>query len=73
MKSKSTINLFLFAFGMLTLFFFSPQGAKAQSDEKVYDKVDQMPEYPGGMQALISFIGENLKYPEAAKKKWSQR
>lgn len=28
-----------------------------------------MPEYPGGMQAMMSFIGENVKYPEDAMEK----
>lgn len=32
-----------------------------------YKAVDVMPEYPGGMNALIGFLGENIKYPETAK------
>ena len=31
-------------------------------------KVEEMPEYPGGMSAMMSFIMENIKYPEDAKK-----
>ena len=38
----------------------------AQQDEKVYEKVEQMPEFPGGNKALLSFIAENLKYPQKA-------
>jgi protein TonB len=30
--------------------------------------VEQMPEYPGGMQALFEFLKENIKYPEDAQK-----
>ncbi len=37
-------------------------------DDKVYDKVDVMPEYRGGMEALMYYLGSNIKYPDAAKK-----
>jgi TonB family protein len=36
--------------------------------EKVYDEVDVMPEFPGGMEALSAFIVKNIVYPEKAKK-----
>lgn len=40
----------------------------AQSNEKtIFTLVEQMPEYPGGQEALIKFISQNLKYPESAK------
>lgn len=28
---------------------------------------DQMPEYPGGTEALFAYLGENIEYPEKAK------
>lgn len=31
--------------------------------ELVYHKVDQMPEFPGGQQALFLFLAQNLQYP----------
>ena len=40
----------------------------SQKNEKVFDVAEQMPEYPGGMQALYEFLKENIKYPEDAKK-----
>ena len=40
----------------------------SQKNEKVFDIVEQMPEYPGGMQALFEFLKENIKYPEDAQK-----
>ena len=40
----------------------------SQTNQKVYDTVDQMPEYPGGMQAMIEFLQTNMKYPEDAAK-----
>jgi len=31
-------------------------------------KAEEMPEYPGGMSAMMNFIMDNIKYPEDAKK-----
>lgn len=42
--------------------------AAANDGDKVYDEVEQMPEYNGGMQALFKFMGEHIKYPPEAKK-----
>lgn len=36
---------------------------------KVYDHVDQLPEYPGGMMQLMVFMKDNLKYPKECEKK----
>lgn len=41
----------------------------SQTSEKALKEVDETPEFPGGMDALFNFMGENLKYPEAAQKK----
>ena len=38
----------------------------SQTNQKVFDIVEQMPEYPGGMQAMIEFLQTNMKYPEDA-------
>lgn len=35
-------------------------------EEKVHIRVEKMPSFPGGMGALISFIGNNLDYPQDA-------
>lgn len=34
---------------------------------KIYDKVEEMPSFPGGSGALASFIAANLKYPVVAQ------
>lgn len=34
--------------------------------DKVFEQVDQMPEFPGGMSALYQFIMDNLRYPTVA-------
>lgn len=41
---------------------------ESSTKEKVYDVVEQMPEYPGGMGELMKFIGNTMKYPEDAEK-----
>ena len=36
--------------------------------DKVYDKVEEMPEFKGGVDALMTYLGSNIQYPEEAKK-----
>lgn len=38
----------------------------------VYEVVEQMPEFPGGMAGLIQYITKNLRYPEEVKAKGIQ-
>ena len=40
--------------------------AEAQTD-KVYDRVEVMPEFPGGMQGLFEYMQNNVTYPKEAK------
>ena len=35
----------------------------------VYQIVEEMPEFPGGVEAMMKYVGENVKYPEEAKDK----
>jgi TonB family protein len=34
--------------------------------DTVYQVVDQMPEFPGGMEAMMEFVATNIKYPQDA-------
>lgn len=43
-----------------------------QSDEKVFDVVEHMPEYPGGMDSLMTFLMRTVKYPKEAMDKGIQ-
>ena len=36
-------------------------------EEVIFMVVEQMPEFPGGQQAMMKFISENLQYPVAAQ------
>ena len=40
----------------------------AEKNQQVFDVVEQMPEYPGGIQALFEYLQQNVKYPEDAVK-----
>jgi protein TonB len=35
-----------------------------QNPSKVFDVVEHMPSYPGGMGALMQYLSSNIKYPE---------
>jgi TonB family protein len=39
-----------------------------QTIDRVYDIVEQMPQFPGGPQGMFRFLSETVKYPEKAKK-----
>lgn len=41
--------------------------AKSTEEQEPFDMVEQMPEFPGGVQALMQFLYENIRYPEAAQ------
>ena len=41
-------------------------------DEQIIDVLDEQPEFPGGMQALMDFLRENMKYPRISRDNGSQ-
>ena len=49
-----------------------PPTEVAVSGEEVFTVVENMPQFPGGEEARIKYMMENLKYPEAAKKEGLQ-
>ena len=38
-------------------------------DDDVFDVVEQMPSFPGGMEAMMEFLRQNMKYPKEAAEK----
>ena len=44
------------------------ESTESDYTSEVYDKVEVMPEYPGGMESMMSFMKSNMKYPEIAQK-----
>jgi TonB family protein len=43
-------------------------GPTQLAEGEVFNVVEVEPEFPGGMEALIKYLSENIKYPEQAKK-----
>ena len=40
----------------------------SNTNDKTFDVVEQMPEFPGGQIAMLDFLSKNIRYPEAAHK-----
>ena len=40
----------------------------AEDPNKVYMVVEQQPEFPGGVAAMVKFISQNIKYPSQARR-----
>ena len=43
--------------------------SKKIANDKVLEKAEVMPQFPGGDQAMMKFVSENVQYPEEAKEK----
>jgi protein TonB len=39
----------------------------AKNTENVYEVIEQMPQFPGGEQALLKYLSTNIKYPIIAQ------
>ena len=46
--------------------------ADTGADNNIYENVDSQPEFPGGSQALYAYLGNNVKYPQAAAERGAQ-
>ena len=44
-----------------------PPAPKPEVSTKVFDVVEEMPSFPGGQGALMSFLNSNIKYPVVAQ------
>ena len=42
--------------------------SESDNTNEVYEKVEIMPEYPGGMESMMNFMKSSMKYPEIAEK-----
>ena len=75
-KNKKVNGLkwrFLATLSVLALLLIVNTNAMAQNkkaaNDKVLEKAEVMPEFPGGEQAMMKFVSENVQYPEKAKEK----
>ena len=42
---------------------------KKKANDKVLEKAEVMPEFPGGEQAMMKFVADNVQYPQEARDK----
>ncbi|MGB0431135.1 MAG: energy transducer TonB [Bacteroidia bacterium] len=59
-------------YAVLFFFAFSFLGLAAQDSsntDSIISVVETMPEYPGGQEAMFTFLKDNVKYPKYEKKK----
>lgn len=65
---------------LLSVLFLS-LAAQAQSvenadsvavEETVYQSVEEQPEFPGGMKAMMKYLADNVKYPRISRDNKSQ-
>jgi TonB family protein len=47
----------------------NPVQVLEKDNDTIYNVVEEMPEFPGGVEAMIHYVGDNVKYPEEAKDK----
>ena len=64
---KFIIMALMAVFGLTTV--SAQKTVVAKKKQKVFDVVEQMPEYPGGQAALFEYLSKNIKYPADAEKK----
>ena len=46
--------------------------AVVPDDDKVYETCDEMPEFPGGVKALLDYLAKNVQYPVEAQQNGTQ-
>jgi TonB family protein len=64
--------LFLFCQTTKDDFLAEPTAAKQSKDVLNLDDLDVQPEFPGGIPAMMQYLGSNVKYPESAQKAKTQ-
>ena len=62
----------LLLMSLMAIFCLSTVSAQktvvSKKNQKVFDVVEQMPEFPGGIAAMLEYLMQNVKYPEDAEK-----
>lgn len=51
---------------VFSLLFLCFQFGETKAQNEIINAVEVMPEFPGGEDAMMDFIGKNLKYPKIA-------
>ena len=71
-KQKKKMKKMFFLMAMFAMMTLTVQAQKNDVTAPVYDKVEVMPEFPGGMTAMMEFIMKTMKYPKEAEKQQLQ-
>lgn len=62
----------LIILSLMAVFGFTTASAQktvvAEKNQQAFDVVEQMPEFPGGIKALLDYLCQNVKYPADAEK-----
>ncbi|UFH54290.1 energy transducer TonB [Spirosoma sp. KNUC1025] len=62
---------FLSVFLLVSLFWFPAQAqlnSATPTDRPIFSKVEEPPQFPGGMDKFTDYLKKNLHYPKAARK-----
>ena len=65
MKKLMILSL-MAVFGLTTV--SAQKTVVAEKNQQAFDVVEQMPEFPGGIKALLDYLCQNVKYPADAEK-----
>jgi len=57
----------IFAFTFVSFANESPTLSQENKESKVFFAIDKAPEFPGGFQALMRFLSDNIQYPAEAR------
>lgn len=57
------MNKYIFSLICFLFMMALPMNAQSESSTKVYDEVDEMPSFPGGLNGLMTFLSQNMVYP----------
>jgi len=67
---KNAILIIIFSICAIALQAQTTDSIQTESDGiSVFNLVEKQPEFPGGEQALLDYIGSNVHYPKKARKK----
>lgn len=67
LKSQESLEKFGAKDKDAVIIISTKQHERAVSQNDIFDVVEEMPEYPGGINELTKFLQENMKYPDKAK------
>lgn len=72
-KKEEDISKITSKKGIKTVILISTKDGETESTattsaNKAFDVVEQMPQFPGGREAMMKFISDNISYPDEAKK-----